>query len=54
MGVKPWKCGDTRHYTIPKSEDDWKEFNALVEKYDNGMCGAWKDAVDKLLVFVRP
>ena len=60
MDEKPWRCGDTRLYDIPKNGDDipknddgWQKFNAIVEKYDNGMCGAWKDEVDNLLIFVR-
>ena len=54
MGEKPWRCGDTRHYDIPKNEDGWKKCKAMVEKYDDEMCDAWKDEVDKLLIFVSP
>ena len=35
-------------------EDAWRKCHKLVEKYDNEMCGAWKEEVDKLMIFVRP
>ncbi|EDR09582.1 uncharacterized protein LACBIDRAFT_326040 [Laccaria bicolor S238N-H82] len=51
MGEKPWRCGDPRHYDIPKNGDAWQKCHAMVEKHDNEMCDAWRDEVDKLLIF---
>jgi len=34
-------------------EDAWRKCYKLVEKYDNEMCDAWKEEVDKLMIFVR-
>ncbi|KAF9044185.1 hypothetical protein BJ165DRAFT_1330552, partial [Panaeolus papilionaceus] len=31
--------------------DSWQRCHQLAEKYDNEMCDAWKEEVDKLLIF---
>ncbi len=52
-GEVPWRCGDPYRYGPPKTGNSWTKCHELTEKYDNDMCEAWKDEVDKLLVFVR-
>ncbi|KAH9476274.1 hypothetical protein JR316_0011847 [Psilocybe cubensis] len=51
FGNVPWRCSDPHRYNIPKKDDSWKKCHSIVEKYDNEMCDAWKDEVDKLLIF---
>ncbi|KDR79392.1 hypothetical protein GALMADRAFT_137234 [Galerina marginata CBS 339.88] len=51
FGDRPWHCGDPHRYGAPKKGDAWQKCNELTEKYDNEMCDAWKEEVDKLLIF---
>ncbi|PPQ90832.1 hypothetical protein CVT25_011974 [Psilocybe cyanescens] len=51
FGDVPWHCSDPHRYNIPKKDDSWIRCHNFVEKYDNEMCDAWKDEVDKLLIF---
>ena len=53
FGDIPWHCGDPHRYGAPKKGDSWNKCHKLTEKYDNEMCDAWKEEVDKLLIFVR-
>ena len=53
FGDIPWNCGDPHRYGAPKKGDSWNKCHKLTEKYDNEMCDAWKEEVDKLLIFVR-
>lgn len=53
FGDIPWHCGDPHRYGAPKKGDSWNKCHKLAEKYDNEMCDAWKEEVDKLLIFVR-
>ncbi|KAF8623366.1 hypothetical protein AX17_007444 [Amanita inopinata Kibby_2008] len=49
---KPWRSGDALRYTLPRASDD--PFSAIYErmrKYDKNMCDAWRDDIDKLLIF---
>ncbi|KAF9524905.1 hypothetical protein CPB83DRAFT_860440 [Crepidotus variabilis] len=50
-GEVPWHCGDPHRYGTPKKGDSWHKCHKLTEKYDNEMCDAWKEEVDKLLIF---
>jgi hypothetical protein len=38
---------------MPRDGDSWTKCHKLTEKYDDDMCDAWKEEVDKLLIFVR-
>lgn len=50
---RPWKSGGPYRYAISKQEkDSWHKCRRLADKYDDGMCAAWKEEVDKLLIFV--
>ncbi|KAF8960793.1 hypothetical protein BDZ97DRAFT_1905772 [Flammula alnicola] len=51
FGDIPWHCGDPHRYGAPKKGDSWQKCHELTEKYDNELCDAWKDEVDKLLIF---
>ncbi|KAF8154424.1 hypothetical protein B0H34DRAFT_660573 [Crassisporium funariophilum] len=51
FGDRPWRCGDPQRYGTPKKGDAWHKCHKLTEKYDNEMCDAWKEEVDKLLIF---
>ena len=53
FGDLPWRCGDPYRYGPPKTGNSWTKCHELTEKYDNDMCDAWKEEVDKLLIFVR-
>ncbi|PPQ75728.1 hypothetical protein CVT24_002581 [Panaeolus cyanescens] len=48
---RPWKCGDPYRHLVPTKGDSWHRCHKLAEKYDNEMCDAWKEEVDKLLIF---
>ncbi|KAF8069129.1 hypothetical protein FPV67DRAFT_1414677, partial [Lyophyllum atratum] len=48
---QPWHSEDPYHYTVPKPGEPWKHCHTLVQNYDKGMLEAWKDEVDKLLIF---
>ncbi|KAF9481748.1 hypothetical protein BDN70DRAFT_930582 [Pholiota conissans] len=50
-GDVPWRSEDPHRYQIPKLGDSWHECHNLTEKYDNELCDAWKEEVDKLLIF---
>ncbi|KAF8800057.1 hypothetical protein BYT27DRAFT_7342631 [Phlegmacium glaucopus] len=47
----PWHCGNPYRYGAPMKEDAWQKCYKMTEKYDNEMCAAWKEEVDKLLIF---
>ncbi|KAJ2915917.1 hypothetical protein MD484_g4506, partial [Candolleomyces efflorescens] len=54
--VKPWSSNDPRVYAFPKAEakpesDAWTICFDLGRKYDKERCDAWRDEVDKLLLF---
>ncbi|TFK44089.1 hypothetical protein BDQ12DRAFT_717277 [Crucibulum laeve] len=49
--IDPWKCGETWHHPVPKPKQHWEKCYQLVEKHDKEMCDAWKDEIDKLLIF---
>jgi len=36
-----------------KGKDPWQKCHRLTEKHDEEMCEAWKEEIDKLLIFVR-
>ncbi|KAF8069128.1 hypothetical protein FPV67DRAFT_1669153 [Lyophyllum atratum] len=48
---EPWRCGDPYRHNVPKTGDHWEDCHKLVKKYDKDMCDAWRDEVDKLLIF---
>ncbi|KAJ2933029.1 hypothetical protein H1R20_g4068, partial [Candolleomyces eurysporus] len=49
---RPWKSGGPYRYAISRQEkDSWHKCRRLADKYDDGMCAAWKEEVDKLLIF---
>ncbi|KAF8636072.1 hypothetical protein AX17_003779 [Amanita inopinata Kibby_2008] len=48
---EPWRCGESFRYGLPKNRDHWAHCRKLVDKHDKDMCDAWKDGVDKLLIF---
>ncbi|KAF9560785.1 hypothetical protein CPC08DRAFT_461028 [Agrocybe pediades] len=50
-GEIPWHCGEPQRYGTPKKGDSWQKCRKLAEKYDTEMCDAWKEEVDKLLIF---
>ncbi|TFK35567.1 hypothetical protein BDQ12DRAFT_635008 [Crucibulum laeve] len=51
-GNKPWSSEDPYQHPLPKpTEDPWETCHILAKKYDKEMCSAWKDEVDKLLIF---
>ncbi|CAA7257496.1 unnamed protein product [Cyclocybe aegerita] len=50
-GEVPWRCGNPHRFSTPKNGDSWHKCWKLTEKHDNEMCDAWKDEVDKLLIF---
>ncbi|KAJ2921081.1 hypothetical protein H1R20_g16014, partial [Candolleomyces eurysporus] len=52
----PWSSDDPRVYPFPKAEakpesDAWAVCFDLGRKYDKERCDAWRDEVDKLLLF---
>jgi len=53
FGEVPWHCGDPYRYRVPRDPDAWTKCHNLTERYDDDMCDAWKEEVDKLLIFVR-
>ncbi|PFH49574.1 hypothetical protein AMATHDRAFT_62892 [Amanita thiersii Skay4041] len=48
---QPWRCGEPFRYGLPKKGDPWVHCRSLADKYDKNMCEAWRDEVDKLLIF---
>ena len=38
---------------MPRDGTSWTKCHQLTERYDDDMCDAWKEEVDKLLIFVR-
>ncbi|KAF6760650.1 hypothetical protein DFP72DRAFT_959949 [Ephemerocybe angulata] len=49
---RPWHSGDPyRHAGAGKEKNPWQRCRKLVDRYDDGMCAAWKEEVDKLLIF---
>jgi len=46
---EPWRVGDPFAYAPPKNNRHWEHVQSLGEKYD---CEAWRDEIDKLLIFV--
>src|SRR5688572_4991207 len=45
-------CGEPHRYTSPWKGNSWQRCRRMVDKYDEEMCDAWKEEVDKLLIFV--
>ncbi|PFH45879.1 hypothetical protein AMATHDRAFT_8540 [Amanita thiersii Skay4041] len=51
-GGKLWKCGDPLRHPLPKkSADPLGGIFELMKMYDKNMCDAWKDEIEKLLIF---
>ncbi|KAF8888548.1 hypothetical protein BD779DRAFT_1672226 [Infundibulicybe gibba] len=48
---KTWRCDTPYQVPVPGSGDSWKACHELAERYDRGMCEAWRDEIDKLLIF---
>ncbi|TFK67432.1 hypothetical protein BDN72DRAFT_888879 [Pluteus cervinus] len=47
-----WLPNEPLRYPVPKlSEDPWEACHKVVDKYDDDICKAWKDEIDKLLIF---
>lgn len=44
--------GDPMEHFLPKTGNPWRNWQQRVEKFDNESCAAWKDEIDKLMVFV--
>ncbi|KAG6915221.1 hypothetical protein DXG01_012640 [Tephrocybe rancida] len=49
--VEPWRPGDPYSHPVPKPQEPWKHCHTLIQDYDKGILEAWKEEVDKLLVF---
>ncbi|KAJ3572442.1 hypothetical protein NP233_g3080 [Leucocoprinus birnbaumii] len=51
--IDPWRCGEKYQYSSsPESASgSWQKCHRLVKKYDDDMCDAWREEVDKLLIF---
>ena len=39
-------------YPPPDLGDSWDHCNQMLQRMDKGRCEAWRDEVDKLLIFV--
>ncbi|KIL55911.1 hypothetical protein M378DRAFT_559788, partial [Amanita muscaria Koide BX008] len=57
---KQWQCGDpTEYHHAPKRVPDasgnlkkpLENINHWMKLYDKGMCEAWRDEIEKLLIF---
>ncbi|TFK68280.1 hypothetical protein BDN72DRAFT_858511 [Pluteus cervinus] len=47
-----WRVGTNFTFPVPKpAKNPWEACRKLVEDYDDDMCRAWKDEIDKLLIF---
>ncbi|PPR07529.1 hypothetical protein CVT26_013553, partial [Gymnopilus dilepis] len=51
FGSVPWNCTEPGRYSPFQPGDAWQKCHNLAEKYDNDLCDAWKEEVDKLLIF---
>ncbi|PFH47376.1 hypothetical protein AMATHDRAFT_67872 [Amanita thiersii Skay4041] len=40
-----------RKFQLTKERDNWEHCLKLVQEYDRDMCQAWKEEIDKLLIF---
>ncbi|KAF9444719.1 hypothetical protein P691DRAFT_806955 [Macrolepiota fuliginosa MF-IS2] len=47
----PWRCGEKYQYGSVAAADSWQKCHHLVKRYDDDMCDAWREEVDKLLIF---
>ncbi|PFH47361.1 hypothetical protein AMATHDRAFT_87764 [Amanita thiersii Skay4041] len=51
-GHKPWVCGEPLSFPFPTTSDN--PLGAIydrMKKYDKNMCDAWRDEIEKLLIF---
>ncbi|PFH49469.1 hypothetical protein AMATHDRAFT_63170 [Amanita thiersii Skay4041] len=51
-GQKPWRCGEPFRFPLPKNSDDpLGSLYDRMKRYDKNICDAWRDEIEKLLVF---
>ncbi|TFK41637.1 hypothetical protein BDQ12DRAFT_599157, partial [Crucibulum laeve] len=51
MQERHGKSGDPFRYPLlKKKEDAWKDCHDLIKKYDDELCGRWKDEINNLLI----
>ncbi|TFK63819.1 hypothetical protein BDN72DRAFT_802919, partial [Pluteus cervinus] len=50
---EPWKIRTPLNNPLPKTtgQSCWEKCYRYVKEYDEDMCKAWKDEIDKLLIF---
>ncbi|KAF8626037.1 hypothetical protein AX15_005127 [Amanita polypyramis BW_CC] len=46
-----WYSGAETQYPPPDHGDSWETCNQIVQRMDQSRCDAWKEEVDKLLIF---
>ncbi|KAF5353978.1 hypothetical protein D9756_006932 [Leucocoprinus leucothites] len=51
--IDPWRCGEKYQYggSPEAASGSWQKCHRLVKRYDDDMCDAWREEVDKLLIF---
>lgn len=52
-GFEEWRCDQAFQFDIPRLTDDpWEAGYKIAREHDKEMCDAWREGVDKLLIFV--